>query len=225
MIITCEACTKRYLVDSEDIGQKGRVVRCVSCGHSWFAKGVKESVIDLFPEEEDEFSAIGAKAKKFRPSRWVFVAFFLIGLASLLIVGREHVIQIWPPSGEIYQSLGLPIEAPGTGLALERISVIPVAENNHQSLIVKGIVSNASKTVRFLPSLKVRAYGKCADLGWWDGLLSRFRGAKHSNPNLCLVMSWAHSLPETRLFPGERAMFETIPKEVNKPVTDLTVSF
>ena len=35
MIITCPACSARYSVDPAKLGEKGRRVRCASCGHSW----------------------------------------------------------------------------------------------------------------------------------------------------------------------------------------------
>lgn len=37
MILNCEMCGTRYLVDSSDIGALGRHVRCAECGHEWFA--------------------------------------------------------------------------------------------------------------------------------------------------------------------------------------------
>jgi predicted Zn finger-like uncharacterized protein len=36
MIVTCPACSTRYLVDEKNLGATGRMVRCSQCGHSWY---------------------------------------------------------------------------------------------------------------------------------------------------------------------------------------------
>jgi predicted Zn finger-like uncharacterized protein len=35
MILTCPACSVRYVVDPRALGVKGRVVRCARCSHTW----------------------------------------------------------------------------------------------------------------------------------------------------------------------------------------------
>lgn len=46
MIISCPACTTRYVVPDSAIGVEGRTVRCAKCRHSWFQEG---PVLDLPP--------------------------------------------------------------------------------------------------------------------------------------------------------------------------------
>lgn len=35
MIITCEACSKRYVISPDSLGSSGRTVKCSSCSHTW----------------------------------------------------------------------------------------------------------------------------------------------------------------------------------------------
>lgn len=39
MIISCPACTTRYVVPDSAIGVEGRTVRCAKCQHSWYQEG------------------------------------------------------------------------------------------------------------------------------------------------------------------------------------------
>lgn len=44
MIITCPACSTRYVVPDSAVGAEGRTLRCAKCRHSWFQEG---PVLDL----------------------------------------------------------------------------------------------------------------------------------------------------------------------------------
>jgi len=40
MIITCENCSKKFEVDADLIPDKGRLLQCMKCQHTWFFKNV-----------------------------------------------------------------------------------------------------------------------------------------------------------------------------------------
>lgn len=47
MIISCPACSTRYVVPDTAIGVEGRTVRCAKCKHSWFQEPQESAALDL----------------------------------------------------------------------------------------------------------------------------------------------------------------------------------
>ncbi|HOO49788.1 MAG TPA: zinc-ribbon domain-containing protein [Alphaproteobacteria bacterium] len=59
MILTCPACSARYMISTDSIGKAGRTVRCASCKHEWFQKSQKDSLDDLISRiQAEEFDEI-----------------------------------------------------------------------------------------------------------------------------------------------------------------------
>ncbi len=56
MILTCPACTMRYLVAEGAIGPDGRTVRCAHCGHQWFEEGEEGLDEALFGTDSLDFA-------------------------------------------------------------------------------------------------------------------------------------------------------------------------
>ena len=66
MLISCNSCNSKYLVNSAELKPDGRNVQCANCGNQWFQESqvfddnIKE---DLIPEINDEGSLKQEKNK------------------------------------------------------------------------------------------------------------------------------------------------------------------
>jgi len=229
MIITCQACTKRYVVDAHAIGKTGRVVRCTTCGHSWRQVAIQKNVPEILNERElslaQESKPPQLRAKGFKLRGWAVFSLVVLGVLAIGVFSREPVAKKWPRLAPMYARLGLPVELAGSGLSLQETQVIPLESGGKKMLMVKGSVYNSSDQMRYIPPLNIRMWGECKKLSWWKRIYSYFTSGGQADPQRCVVKFWQHSHSQSRLFPGEHSHFETASREIPGEVSDITVSF
>jgi len=96
MLISCNSCRSKYLVNSADLKPNGRNVQCAYCGNQWFQDGTNdEDDENLSSSEESNSDNINAEFNKVKnnlPSTYVkesrvsiFNSFVVLMLAFILI--------------------------------------------------------------------------------------------------------------------------------------------
>ena len=129
MIISCEACNKKFEIDSNLIPSEGLTLQCGSCNHKWFFKKKKKIILEKseeyiekkLPEDTEELineaeKAISKKnniqAKKKTIGILSFLIVFVITLAAIIILADtfKNPIKIFIPGFDIildnlYESL------------------------------------------------------------------------------------------------------------------------
>jgi predicted Zn finger-like uncharacterized protein len=166
MIVTCPACTTRYLVDPRALGDAGRLVRCAHCSKTWrqtppedLPRSLDVAPANVVPDFTAGRPQLPALLRR-RGLRWATIAWsvLVVILASGAIAGiaaREDVIALWPPATRLYSMIGLAVQPPGIGLELRKTTPVFATENGVRTLIVEGEVANISQIARDVPTLKV----------------------------------------------------------------------
>jgi predicted Zn finger-like uncharacterized protein len=166
MIVTCPACTTRYLVDPRALGDAGRVVRCANCSKTWHQTPPEDlpRSVDLAPAEiVPDFTTGPAQLPALPPRRrlsaatmvWSVVVLAVLVAVIAGIAAREQVVAAWPPATRLYTMVGLAVQPPGIGLELRKTTPLFTTENGVRTLVVEGEVANISQIARSVPTLKV----------------------------------------------------------------------
>ncbi len=228
MIITCEACSKRYHLDEASFGQKTRLVRCASCGHSWHqAPLTREATapVNEFAPSMPSFAAMGQPSvtsqRSFIP--WIGFLTVLTVVGALSFALRGRIAAHWPAFAHVIDKAGLMPSSGAPGLVIEQVAPSQITENDRTSLVVRAELVNTSNAVRQVPELTLMVRGHCAEAG----LLSRLTTKKvgPTGESSCVLDKWTHKLSETRLQPGERVRFETSPRPAIEGAKDIVIEF
>jgi predicted Zn finger-like uncharacterized protein len=226
MILSCPACSTRYLVDPALLGPEGREVRCAKCGHQWMQSPPEdvppapelpplEPEIRSVPEPETaaaagaESAAAGANlpALPRRPSRrasgvaWVLL-FLVLGIFFGAFVARDQIMAAWPASAKLYERLGLAAPSYDKVLVVRNGTSAYHVEDGKQVLVVQGEVVNVSSVLQQVPRLRATLREKGRD-----------------------VQSWTFQAAQSRLLPSEAASFVTRLTDPSPGATELTITF
>ena len=211
MIVTCPACSTRYLVDPRALGSAGRTVRCANCANTWH-QGPPEDFpqsVDLQPDEPGPSLSSArfpppalpppAPSGLFTTGRLLLLGLIVVGIIAA-VVARASVVALFPPSARFYSLVGLSVLPPGGGLDIRKTTPRRDVENGVPVLIVEGEIANVANVAIDVPKLKVTL--------------------NDSDDNV--VQSWTFTVAEPRLMPGASEPFRT---SIQRPSTSATKVF
>lgn len=212
MILTCPACSTRYMVDASSLGSEGRRVRCGKCRHTWFQAPAEDlpKQIEEPGRERGEASAVptgvrfAAKSKKRSGAAgWVL---FLVVIAAIAVGAyqfREQIVVAWPPATRLYAALGIPLHKAGEGLDIRNLNIARSENNGTPVLLITGEIANKSQMTRHVPPLR--------------GAL--VTADKHE------LQHWVFKTDQTSLKPGEVAAFRTEVANADPAATNVSITF
>lgn len=221
MIVSCPTCSTRYTLSDSSLGNEGRKVRCAKCGHMWWQRpeappdiaddDLADAPTEIRPSRPPKPAKKTAKpaTRKTRPypdKRTTVglgvLALVLAGIGAAGVLMREAVVHAWPPAALLYETVGLPVEPPGTGLELRNVHSEQAIEGGATVLIVEGQIVNVSEVARAVPALRATA-----------------TGADHAP-----LQSWSMTASAEHLVPGAMAAFRHSQPDPG-PAAEVTISF
>lgn len=220
MIVTCPHCQTRYQLRPESLGEKGRTVRCSSCGERWFVPPRPDARPAHPPTDPGEPAAgaaltfptpepapLPAPMAGAPPARqrsilgWLLLTLLALLVAGL-VVGREEVVARFPEALALYERVGIKVRLP-VGVEFRNLSSEQRLQEGRRQLVVSGEIANVAGRPRALPPIRV---------GLLDGE-RREIGSSRFDP------------PQPALEPGAVTRFEVTIEEPPPAAQSFTVSF
>ncbi len=209
MIVSCPACSTRYLLEPAALGPKGRMVRCVKCEHSWhqFPPSDMPREVDLAMPLAGSVPLPNRPAAAPRASRGAGLPLLILVLLALGVAGgyffRERIIAEWPKTGQIYELLGLPGKVLGAGLEIANVNYIRQQVAGQMVMQIQGDIFNKTDKEITLPPLK----------------------AALEDDSGKLLFDWTFGVDRPTIRPGETINFKTETKSPPSEATKLAVTF
>jgi predicted Zn finger-like uncharacterized protein len=216
MILSCSACSTRYVVDPALLGQDGRTVRCANCGHQWhqrppidFPQMIEPTPPPSAPPPRRErirepgtnLPAFPRKRRSGAGVAWSALVLAVLLLGGAGVAARDEIVAAWPPASKLFSTVGLSAEAPGEGLVIHATTERRL-ENDHEVVVIEGEVVNTSNRDRVVPPLRA-------------ALTSDDKEISH----------WTFEATQSRLLPGESARFVTRTDKPPESATGINVRF
>lgn len=173
MILTCPACSVRYLVDPAALGADGRMVRCARCGHTWrqappadasppvevlppLLSSPRERGPAVTPDERIQLPAVRRPPRRWGRSLLRVAALLVMVIAGLgggAIYERDRIANLVPGAARIFALAGFPVSDRALGLVFRNVTTTRDMENGLPALVIKGEVANVSSVARSVPKL------------------------------------------------------------------------
>jgi predicted Zn finger-like uncharacterized protein len=232
MILTCPACSVRYLVDPAALGASGRMVRCARCGHTWrqapppdappvadapppaaaparaespSPSQPKDAAPAVAPDERIGLPAVARPRRQWkRAVAWLVVAIVVIAaLGAGALVERDRVVTFLPGLAPLYELAGFPVSESALGLVFRNVTTSRDMENGLPALVIKGEVANVSSVARAVPKLV----------------------AILRDSDAHALQQQSFTAPAARLLPGESVAFQTSIAQPAEAAAGVVVTF
>jgi predicted Zn finger-like uncharacterized protein len=236
MIVTCPACSVRYLVDARALGLKGRTVRCARCGHTWHQDAPEDAVAqEPIPQASDVPEAAAAPRRDEPPPRHVDAVPELAGERRIQLPALSRPRRRWGPA--LAWILALVVLLAGLGYAALRerdriVAVVPGAAAIYARVGFPPEASGTGLEFRNVATSREMENGLPALVV--SGEVTNVSSVPRDVPKLVVILrdSGEHDLQNTsisvnqaRLAPGETIPFHASIAQPAEAASGVVVTF
>ena len=237
MILSCPACSTRYLIDPALIGPDGREVRCAKCGHQWIGKlppdspppppePIAEPEPEIVPEQARAPEPEQEPQSETEPEPEEEVTY-----ETNLPVVTPPVRRRTSPVAWALLALLIGVFVGGVVMRQDIVALWPATARLYDRLGLGAPAYDTVLAVRNATSTLQEEDGKPVLV--LRGEVVNISSVVQSVPNLRTslrengreVQGWVFQATQSRLLPGEAASFVTRFKEPAPGATELTITF
>ena len=209
MIVRCTSCSTRFLINPEELGEKGRQVHCGKCGHVWFQNPPQAAPAEI-PDSSMQMVShqLPSLLQKPVPKTLWYVAatawLVVIVCLAFFFGFRQQIVSVWEPASRLYELVGYEVPVTGEGLKLSNVvSKTYAAEGNKPMVMVTGQVVNTTGEKQKLPVLHLELRDDAQRA----------------------LMTWELTLPARQIDPGQSIGFLTQQPLENALANNVLVQF
>jgi predicted Zn finger-like uncharacterized protein len=212
MILSCPACSTRYLVDPRALGSAGRMVRCAKCLHTWHQTPPEDLLRPAAlagplvvapaaaPDRPAQLPALPRRRRPVGAIAATIALALILALGLSAVLARDTVATIWPRAVDLYAAVGLQASP-----RKSRVDVVVTpsrgVENGVAALILEGDIINAT--------------GRAQEIAKLVAILKDDKGRE--------VLRWDFIPPQSHVEPGGSVHYRTIIPQVSKEATSVVV--
>ncbi|HKO06676.1 MAG TPA: MJ0042-type zinc finger domain-containing protein [Alphaproteobacteria bacterium] len=240
MILDCPSCATRYLVASEQIAPRGRLVRCGVCHHTWHQEPAEEVPLEVEPAPRTA-EAGPSQARAAGELIGERAASEARATSELRPIPRGSNLPAFPPRPRRrtpvlgWVVLVLAVAALLYGTFVERARIVEFWPPAGRLFMLLGVMPEpvgAGLEIRAVTSERASENGVAVLR--IAGEVVNISGVSRDVPPLVAVLEdarkrkvqqWTFKAGETKLLPGEAAKFSTSVDNPPDEATDIDVEF
>jgi predicted Zn finger-like uncharacterized protein len=180
MIISCEKCSTKFWLNTDEvekIKKSGRILKCGNCYHMWVAApnlplssnhANQEELTERLTHSKEPSLTLNVVARSRivdetthhdipLPLKLFFYAALFTFVVIVSLVSRKQITTYFPSAKSYYKVLGI---YETDGLEIEQVRIVKSAFTKNNPFIMRGVIINNAQAPRLMPDMRLSFYNE-----------------------------------------------------------------